>query len=370
MQTAFSRRAALAFPLALAASLSVGGCAMVPTGDQASASATAYGPRSFAPLIKRVLPTVVDIAVEEKLSADALSRLPPDRRRPNGGRPPASGQRLVGVGSGFIIDPKGLIVTNNHVIEGAERIVVGLSDGQDYPAKVVGSDAVSDIALIQITAPKPLPTVTFGSSHALAVGDWVIAAGNPFGLGGSVTAGIVSAFGRDLGAGPFDDFIQIDAPINPGNSGGPLFDAEGRVVGMNAEIYTPSGGSVGIGFAIPSERVRSIVADLEAHGTVSRGWLGVTLAEAIGDPFGTRPAPGKGVSVVAVEPGGPADRAGLHAGDIIVAAGGKTLASARALQRVVAATPPGTHLALRCIRHGHGFNVSVEVGLRPKVESD
>lgn len=354
------RRATLVAAFALTAALPFLGC--VP--------ARAEGPRSFAPLIKRVLPAVVNIGVEETVRGrDPLADLPPAIRKKFRERLPPAAQHLAGAGSGFIIDPTGLIVTNNHVVGNADKIVVGLADGRSFPARLVGSDELTDIALIRIDAPGPLPAVAFGSSHALEVGDWVIAAGNPFGLGGSVTAGIVSAFGRDLGAGPFDDFIQIDAPINPGNSGGPLFDSDGRVVGMNSAIYTPSGGSVGIGFAIPSELVQQIVAQLKAHGTIERGWLGVTLDDGSdGNPFSTAQA--DGVHIVEVTPRGPAARAGLHAGDVVVAVNGEKVGSPRTLQRAIALTAPGARVDLDCMRHGHSFNLSVEVGLRPRIESN
>jgi serine protease Do len=360
LHPALPRRAALVGALALTAALPLLG----------GAQARAEGPRSFAPLIKRILPAVVNIGVEETVrSRDPLADLPPAIRKKFHDRLPPADQHMAGAGSGFIIDPSGLIVTNNHVVGTADRIVVGLSDGRSFPARLVGSDELTDVALIKIDAPDTLPAVTFGSSHALQVGDWVIAAGNPFGLGGSVTAGIVSAFGRDLGAGPFDDFIQIDAPINPGNSGGPLFDSEGRVVGMNSAIYTPSGGSVGIGFAIPSELIQQIVAQLKAHGTIQRGWLGVTLDDGSdGGPFSRGSA--AGVRIVEVTPRGPAARAGLRAGDTVVAVNGEKLGSSRTLQRAIALTEPGTRIQMDCVRHGRAFNLSVEVGLRPRLESN
>ncbi len=360
LPAALPRRAALAGALALSTALPLPGCA----------SARAEGPHSFAPLIRRVLPAVVNIGVEETVRGrDPLAELPPSIRQKFRGRLPPAVRHLRGAGSGFIIDPSGLIVTNDHVVGNADRIVVGLADGRSFPARLVGSDELTDIALIRIDAPGPLPAVTFGSSRSLQVGDWVIAAGNPFGLGGSVTAGIVSAFGRDLGAGPFDDFIQIDAPINPGNSGGPLFDSEGRVVGMNSAIYTPSGGSVGIGFAIPAELVRRIVNELGSHGTIPRGWLGVSLDDrSAGNPF--LGAPAHGVRIVEVTPQGPAARAGLRPGDIVLAVNGTKLDSARSLQRAVALTAPGGRVDLSCVRNGHGFNLSVAVGLRPRIESN
>lgn len=372
MHAVLPRRAALAGAFALTAALPLVGCvparANGPVVD--ATTAPSVGPRSFAPLIKRILPAVVNIAVEETVRRrDPLAGLPPAIQRKFRDHLPPAYQHLAGAGSGFIIDPSGLIVTNDHVVRNADKIVVGLADGRNYPAHLVGSDELTDIALIRIDAARPLPYLTFGSSHSLQVGDWVIAAGNPFGLGGSVTAGIVSAFGRDLGAGPFADFIQIDAPINPGNSGGPLFDNRGQVVGMNAAIYSPSGGSVGIGFAIPAELVRKIVGELKAHGTIERGWLGVTLGEGVGgDPFASAPA--ASVRILDVAPGSPAAHAGLRAGDLVVAVNGTKLRSARSLQRAIALTQPGTRVELHCVRHGHGFNLSVAVGLRPRIESN
>ena len=255
---------------------------MRPPRRPPSARAT---PESFAPLVKRVLPAVVNIAVTETVSGkELLSEVPPELRDTPLGR---EFRRRFGdkrtettsAGSGFIIDPAGVIVTNRHVIEHADQIAVALSDGTELPARVIGSDEVTDVAVIQVSAPHPLPAVGWGDSRAVEAGDWILAAGNPFGLGGSVTAGIVSAIGRDLGAGPFDNFLQLDAPINPGNSGGPAFNMDGQVVGMTTAIVSPSGGSVGIGFAVPSEIIRPIVAELRAKGRIDRGWLGVALRD-------------------------------------------------------------------------------------------
>ena len=250
----------------------------------------------------------------------------------------AAEQRALG--SGFIIDPAGYIVTNNHVVDGAHDVSVTLTDGNKYKAKVVGRDTKTDLALLKIDAGHALPYVAFGDSDNEHEGDWVIAVGNPYGLGGTVTAGIVSAHGRNINAGPYDDFLQIDAPINPGNSGGPLFNQSGQVVGIDTAIYSPSGGSVGIGFAIPSNVAKNIVAQLRDHGKVARGWLGVqmqpltpTLAKAVGLPND------QGVVVDAVIEDSPAAHASLQQGDVITAFNGKPIKDARDLAMAVADTP-------------------------------
>jgi serine protease Do len=222
---------------------------------------------------------------------------------------------------------------------------------------MIGSDELTDVAVIQVSAPHPLPAVAWGDSRVVEVGDWILAAGNPFGLGGSVTAGIVSAMGRDLGAGPFDNFLQLDAPINPGNSGGPTFNMDGQVIGMTTAIVSPSGGSVGIGFAIPSELIRPIVADLRAKGHVDRGWLGVALHDA--------EAPASGAVIAALERNSPAVRAGLHPGDVVVGINGEPIDTSRALIRAVAAAPPGQSVRLRIRRQAHELDIPVTVGLRP-----
>ena len=252
MTAALSRRVAIA----LAVTAGAAGCSRPATAR--------IGPESFAPLVKRVLPAVVNIAVVETEAAgnDPLSLFPPEIRRQFRERFPQRRREVQGSGSGFIIDPSGLIVTAAHVVSSAEKIVVALHDGTELPAEVVGQDELTDVAVIRVKSAAPLPSVGWGDSRALEVGDWVVAAGNPFGLGGSITAGIISARGRDLGSGPFDDFIQIDAPINPGNSGGPLFNTDGEVVGINTAILSPTGGSIGIGFAIPSELASRIVDEL------------------------------------------------------------------------------------------------------------
>jgi len=317
-------------------------------------------PGSFAPLVKRVLPAVVNIAVTETLTGNdaAAAELPPELRDTPLGREfrrrfGNRRQQMMGAGSGFIIDPNGIIVTNNHVVGHAEKIVVSLTDGRQLPAKVIGHDTLTDIAVIKVDA-TGLPHVTWGDSAKVEVGDWVVAAGNPFGLGGSITAGIVSAEGRDLGSSPFDSFLQLDAPINPGNSGGPIFDMDGDVIAVSTAIVSPSGGSVGIGFAIPSNTVRRIVTQLLAHGTIERGWLGVSIEDTA-----------SGVLIAGVEQGGPAMRAGLHAGDVVVAINGERTDSSRGLIRAVAAVPPGNTARLTLHRNGRKLEVPVVVGRRP-----
>jgi serine protease Do len=322
------------------------------------------GPDSLAPLVKRILPTVVNIAVTETVAGgDPLAGLPPELRRQFRERFRQRSEQVEGAGSGFIIDPSGIIVTNNHVVGNADKIVVGLSDGTQLPAKLIGADELTDVAVIKVSPSSPLPAANWGEDKDLQVGDWVIAAGNPFALGGSVSTGIVSARGRDIGAGPFDDFIQIDAPINPGNSGGPLFDEDGQIVGMNSAIYSPSGGSVGIGFAIPSDLVRQTVNELREKGHIDRGWLGVSVQDMPAGHSG-------GVAVAGVDRSGPAGHAGLREGDVVLTLNGQTLDSARSLTRAVALTAPGNTVKLSIRRQGRDLTLPVTVGKRPKIEEN
>ncbi len=327
-------------------------------------------PETFAPLVKKVLPSVVNIGVTENLNAgNVLRELPPELRDTPLGREfrRRFGERhedVLGAGSGFVVDPSGVIVTNNHVVGQASRITVSLTDGTQLPARVVGADELTDVAVIRVTPPHPLPAVTWGDSSRVQVGDWVVAAGNPFGLGGSITAGIISARGRDLGAGPFDNFMQIDAPINPGNSGGPAFNLNGEVVAMTTAIVSPSGGSVGIGFAIPADLVRRTVAELEAHGRIDRGWLGVSVQTLEGDRMAR-----SGVVIAGVERNGPGASAGLRAGDVVTAVNGEHIDSALGLVRAIAAQPPGRTVTLDVRRDGRMLSVPVTVGRRPPEES-
>jgi len=361
------RARSLALTAALLAPLAA--CSWPAEASRFAADPRIGGPASFAPLVKAVEPAVVNIRVTADINAgDALTALLPELR----GTPYEKRFRermrqhhelLRGAGSGFILDPSGVVVTNNHVIEHANKIVVALNDGTELPAKVVGADPLTDIAVLKIAAPKPLPHVGWGDSRRVEVGDWIIAAGNPFGLGPSVSAGIVSARGRDIGAGPFDDFLQLDAPINPGNSGGPTFNLEGQVVGLNTAILSPSGGSVGIGFAIPSEIASRVVAELRAKGHIDRGWLGVAVMDT---PSGTRPA---GVKIAGVDRDGPAARGGLRAGDVVLSVDHERVDTARGLIRAIAIAAPGSKVTLRVLRGGREIEVPVTVGRRPQTSS-
>jgi serine protease Do len=320
-------------------------------------------PLSFAPLVKRVVPAVVNIAVRMDVAEkDSVSRLPPDLR----GTPfektfrdklKSHHEQVVGAGSGFIIDPAGIIVTNNHVVGSATRIVVSLGDGTELPARVLGTDELTDIAVIKVEAGRKLPAVTWGDSRLVQVGDWILAAGNPFGLGGSVTAGIVSARGREIGAGPFDDFFQLDAPINPGNSGGPSFNMAGEVIALNTALVSPTGASVGIGFAIPSEIVTQIVHELLRTGRVDRGWLGVDV-DTTGRKHG-------GALIAVVERGGPAAHAGLKVGDLVTTFNNERIGTSRELIRDVSALNPGGVAHLRVRRQAQMLDIEVTVGRRP-----
>jgi serine protease Do len=321
---------------------------------------------SFAPLVHKVLPSVVNIQVTElTASRDLLRQLPPELRDTPLGREfrrrfGSGGQEhAIGAGSGFIIDPSGIIVTNNHVVGHAEKIIVALTNGHQYPAKLIGQDQLTDIAVIKVVTNEPLAAVTWGDSRQMQVGDWVLSAGNPFGLGGSVTAGIVSAEGRDLGSGPFDDFLQLDAPINPGNSGGPVFNMAGQVIGVSSVIVSPTGASVGIGFAIPSEIVNPVVRQLIATGTMSRGWLGVSVEDRQ-----------TGVLIAAIDRAGPASRAGLRPGDQVVSINGTAVSTSRGLIRAVAAQAPGENAHLIVRREGQTMDVPVTIGLRPSTRAE
>jgi serine protease Do len=327
----------------------------------APAPAASTGPESFAPMVKRVLPAVVNIRITETVSGgeDPFAFLPPELQQQFRERFRGRKQRMQGAGSGFVIDPAGYIVTNEHVVGHADEIIVGLADGSELPARVIGTDELTDVALIKVEPKAPLPAVSWGDSRSVEVGDWVVAAGNPFGLGGSISAGIISARGRDIGAGPFDDFLQIDAPVNPGNSGGPVFNEQGQVIAVDTAIASPTGASVGIAFAIPSEIVRPIVADLRDHGRVDRGWLGVSVAET------PETEHGGGVRIAAVDRRGPALRAGLRAGDAVTAVNGQPIASARGLIRAIAKSPPGSQVHLQVRRGEREIEISVTVGRRP-----
>src|SRR5271168_3104012 len=291
-----------------------------------------------------------------------------DQQNPNGQRHlfpqmPGGQAHRIALGSGFIIDPSGYVVTNSHVVGGASKVEVTLQDDSKYPAKIIGRDPKTDIALLKIKADKPLPYVTFGDTSTAQVGDWVVAVGNPFGLGGSVTTGIISARGRDIHTGQFDDFLQIDAPINRGNSGGPTFDLNGEVIGINTAIYSPNGGSVGICFAVPSNVAKTVVAQLEEHGKVSRGWLGVQIQEvtpAIAASLGLHGE--QGALVAVVTPDSPGAKAGLKQGDVILSFDSNEVGHLRDLPRLVAATAPDTGATMKVWRNGQTIELQAKVG--------
>jgi serine protease Do len=387
-------RASLA-ALLVGAAIGVGATALALSGSSFAAgnpppltlsSASPIVPQpGFAPLVAKVKPAVVQIAITSRpqVSEDdqdgqmqQQQQIPDDLPAPfgdmlrqfrNHGSNGGAGMEQHALGSGFIIDPAGYIVTNNHVVDGAHDVSVTLTDGNKYKARVIGRDTKTDLALLKIDAGHTLPYVAFGDSDNEHEGDWVIAVGNPYGLGGTVTAGIVSAHGRNINAGPYDDFMQIDAPINPGNSGGPLFNQSGQVIGIDTAIYSPSGGSVGIGFAIPSNVAKDIVAQLRDHGKVARGWLGVqmqpltpTLAKAVGL------SGNQGVVVDSLVDGSPAAHASLQQGDVITAFNGKPIKDARDLALAVAGTQRGQTASLTIWRGDHSRSVNVAIGTEQK----
>ncbi len=328
-------------------------------------------PASFADLSARLLPMVVNIATTETLKPVAatpgLPNIPPgsplaDLFKNFLGTGRAVPRHVTSLGSGFIIDPTGYIVTNNHVIADADQISVTLNDGTTLPAKLIGRDEKTDLALLKVNSRRPLPSAKFGDSDHARIGDWVIAIGNPFGLGSTVTAGIVSARNRDIEAGPYDDFIQTDAPINRGNSGGPLFDMDGNVVGVNSAIYSPSGGSVGIAFSIPSNLVRAVTWQLRQFGQARRGWIGVRIQQVTDDLAEGLGLPGTSGALIAdVSPGGPAARGGIQNGDFITGFDGKSVSDSRALSRAVADTPINKSVGVELFRKGRKLNVRVTV---------
>ncbi len=317
----------------------------------------------FANLVDHVKPAVVSITTHLKPGAAAQMQAVPT---PFGMLQPRHPSPVEARGSGFIVNANGTIVTNNHVVRGASSVEVTLSNGRRLSAKIIGTDPRTDIAVLKVAAGHPLPWLRLGNSNAVRVGQWVVAMGNPFGLGGTVTAGIVSARGRDIGSGPYDNFLQIDAPINEGNSGGPLFTQDGHVVGVNTAILSPSGGSIGIGFAIPSDMVKSVVAQLVAQGHVTRGYLGVesqpvnaALAAALhlGKAEGNR----NGALVASVLPHSPAAAAGVQAGDLIRSVNGRAVHTPRDLAIDIAAVKPGDHAAIGVLRDGKAKTIQVAI---------
>jgi serine protease Do len=339
------------------------------------APAQQRGPQSVAPIAEKLIDAVVNISTSQTVKGPQgvpLPRVPKgspfedlfeDFFNKKGGK--SQGDRKVSsLGSGFVIDGKeGLVVTNNHVIEGADEIILNFHDGSKLKVdKVLGKDTKSDLALLKVTPKKPLPAVKFGSSTNMKVGDWVMAIGNPFGLGGSVTVGVVSAKQRDIQSGPYDDYIQTDASINKGNSGGPLFNMDGEVIGINTAIISPSGGSIGIGFAVPSDAAIAVLDQLKQFGETRRGWFGVkiqSITDDIAETLGVKENTGALVS--SVTPDGPAAKAGIEAGDVILKFDGKEISSVRGLPRIVAQTPIGRTVDVELLRKGQKKSLKVLV---------
>jgi len=325
----------------------------------------------FVGLVKEVKPAVVSITSK---FAHTEEEQPQIQGNPFGGMPfpfgqmqPHSNRPSEARGSGFIIDGTGTVVTNNHVVKGATSVTVTLSDGTELPAKVLGRDPRTDVAVLKLISKRHFQFIQLGDSDLAEPGAWVIAVGNPFGLGGSVTSGIVSARGRDIGEGPYDNFIQVDAPINPGNSGGPLFTQDGKVVGMNTAITSPSGGSVGIGFAIPSNTIKNVVTQLEKTGHVTRGFIGVQTQAVTAAMAGALKLPqndteDRGALVASVEPDSPAAKAGVQAGDVVLGVNGKMVGSPRELAIAIAGVTPGDKATLDVVRNGTHQNIAVTVG--------
>ena len=336
------------------------------------------GAVSFADVVERVSPAVVNIAVTKRSGSIPTAVWP--ERFPRGGEferffrrffdeqdgtsgGPRFPRQVRGAGSGFVIDADGFIATNQHVIDGAEEIVVTFQSGEQLEAVVIGQDERTDLALIRIDPPSELTALQFGDSDRARVGEWVLAIGNPFGLGGTATVGIVSARGRDIQSGPYDDYLQIDAPINSGNSGGPVFNTAGEVIGVNTAIFSPNGGSIGIGFAIPANQARAILDELREDGSVERGWLGVSIRsvdQELAESLGLVDA--RGARVAYVEQGSPADRAGLLDGDVIMEFAGQVVDSARTLSRLVGGTDADERVSIEVWRDGETLEFTVELG--------
>jgi serine protease Do len=348
----------------------------------AGAASAKAGPDSFADLAAKLLPAVVNISTAQTIAnkddkpGSDLPQLPPgspfeqffkdfnNKSQPRDGDQKESLPRhATSLGSGFIVDPSGLVVTNNHVIADADVITVTLQDDTSFKAEVVGKDTKTDLALLRVKSAKPLPFVKFGDSDLTRVGDWVLAIGNPFGLGGTVTAGILSARAREINAGPYDDFLQTDASINRGNSGGPMFNTNGEVIGINTAIFSPSGGSIGIGFAIPSNLARPVIDQLKQFGHPRRGWLGVNIqsvSDEIAESLGLDKP--KGALIASTQDGGPAQVAGIQPGDVVLSFDGKDVADMRHLPRIVAETPIDKTVKVKVWRKRKELTLDVKVG--------
>jgi len=362
---------------ATALSLAVAVPALAVPGGLAVPAQAQEGPASVADLSAKLIDSVVNISTSQTVGGD--DRNVPRPQLPEGspfqeffdeffenqpdGSAPRSHQ-VQSLGSGFVVDASGIIITNNHVIADADEVSVNFNDGTKIAAEIVGRDPKTDIAVLRIDpGDKELVPVPFGDSEVMRVGDWVLAIGNPFGLGGTVTLGIVSAIGRDINSGPYDNYIQTDAAINRGNSGGPLFNMKGEVIGINTAIISPSGGSIGIGFSIPADLAESVIAQLVEFGETRRGWLGVRIQEVtdeIAESLGMDKA--KGALIAGVIKGGPVDDGSIEAGDVIVEFDGKEVANMRELPRVVADSPVGKEVDVVVIRKGERQNVKVTLG--------
>ncbi len=351
---------------------SVGAVAIILLGSVSAEAKSA--PDSFAKLATKLLPSVVNISTTQVVkgrAAPQMPQIPPgspfedffkeffDRQRPEN-----NARKATSLGSGFIIDDQGHVVTNNHVIQDADEITVVLHDDTRLDAKLIGRDARTDLAVLKIESSKALKGVEFGDSGQSQVGDWIVAIGNPFGLGGTVTAGIISARGRNIGAGPYDDFIQTDAAINRGNSGGPMFNLDGKVIGINTAIYSQTGGSVGIGFAIPSSAARPVIQQLIENGEVQRGWLGVHIQQVTGEiaeSLGLKKP--RGALVASILPNGPAEAAKIEPGDVILTFDGKTVDEMRNLPKIVADTKVGKTVQVVVWRSSRKKTLTVKVGV-------
>ena len=383
-KTLSKRRGALLASVTLGTSLLIGGPsayhALPLSVSTAHAAEAQQQPAGFADLVAKVKPAVISVRVKmESEDASASSGRefsvqpgsPMEKFFQQFGGQSMPGHRrhyVTGEGSGFFISADGYAVTNFHVVDHASEVQVSTDDGKTYTAKVVGTDQKTDLALIKVNADQKFAFVKF-SDQAPRVGDWVVAVGNPFGLGGTVTAGIISARGRDIGAGPYDDFIQIDAPINKGNSGGPAFNSNGDVIGVNTAIYSPSGGSVGIGFDIPAETAKMVVAQLKDKGSVTRGWMGVQVqpvTQDIADSIGLKEA--QGALVDEPQPNSPAAKAGVEAGDVIVAMNGKAVKDSRDLARKISDTAPGTSVKLDVMHQGQQKTIDLTVAKMPQAQ--
>jgi len=354
----------------------IGTAALLLSAASADLAQARGAPDSFADLAEALSPAVVNISTTQSVEGGGLGQfefqLPPgspfeeffkeffERNRPDRPNRP---RRLTSLGSGFVVDPSGLVVTNMHVIAEADEIRVTLTDGTELPATVLGKDPKTDLALLKVEPPKPLPAAKWGDSDSIRVGDWALAIGNPFGLGGTVTAGIISARGRDINSGPYDDFIQTDASINRGNSGGPLFNLNGEVIGINTAIFSPTGGSIGIGFAIPSRIARNVIDQLREYGRTRRGWLGVriqTVTEEIAESLGLSSS--KGALVAGVSDDGPAQAGGIQQGDVILKFDNKPVDEMRELPRIVAETQIGRTVNVVLWRKNKEVEAKVTIG--------